>query len=224
MKLLLSLNQMKKNLFLVLASCSVIFLQGCLEITENVAFNSDGSGQYSLSLTATGLAPALETMLGEDQLSESIWLQVLDSSIQAQVKKVRQTPGISDVSLDVENYSYTLAYHFDHVHALNQTLDTGAEGTDSVFSFTKGMVSRKGLPLPQPEDQESASFENEVSNLLIADGLFRAEYALPGKVIDQSNPDAYVREGKKTVVMQASLEDLIQGNATVETTIRFKKR
>lgn len=224
MKLLLSLFKMKNKLLLALACCAAVFFQGCLEITENVAFNSDGSGQYALSVTATGLAPALETMLGEDQLSESIWLQVLDSSIQAQVKKVRQTPGISDVSLDVENYSYTLAYHFDHVHALNQTLNTGAEGTDSVFSFTKGMVSRKGLPLPQTREQEGASFENEVSDLLIADGLFRAEYALPGRIIDQSNPDAYVREGKKVVVMQASLEDLIQGNATVENTIRFKKR
>jgi hypothetical protein len=111
---------MKKTLFSLLTACS-LFLVGCLETTQEVTINEDGSGtvSYTNDMSAViGLMKQMgnaEDMKGADQVIDStISLEKMADSVQdlSDEEKAMMKSGVMQVNMDLKNEKFLTKLNF----------------------------------------------------------------------------------------------------------------
>lgn len=89
--------------------------------------------------------------------------------------------------------------------------------TNVAYAVTKNMLSRK---TPKPAEKAEEGEEMEMMKMFMGSANFRTIYHLPGNVKKVTIPNAKI-EGK-TVTVEASMLDIMDGKASMDGTIKFK--
>lgn len=216
---------MKITIRLLLLLVFSTLISGCLDITEELSLNKNGSGQYELRVDPGRFIHSVSNLIGEDSIPDNSVMPMLDSTFRIKEATLRNTPGISDVKLQIVGFSYSLSYHFENMDALNAaTANPGAEGKGLFgLQLKERIFSREGI-VATPDSNETEDFNPYLSNMVLSDGTYTAIYHLPGKVLSQQNDQAFFRDKNHTVVLKVSLLDIVTGDVSVGNVIHYHRR
>lgn len=207
----------------------------CLTTKEEVTFNKDGSGNYSMTIDMSEMADMLKSVMSSSQIDNEMDLfGTMDSTLQETVKELRQFDGITNVRHTSVNYVFEIAYDFASVEALNKV--NNREGSDQssmglvskgpAFSWSKKLLEREDTPMDdmmkELKGDESQEQMLEMARMMMADAEYTTIYHMPGKVKKMTNESASLSIDKKTVTLNVSFLDLMDGKANVGNKIKYK--
>ncbi len=120
---------MKKLIFLLLIIC--ISITGCIELTEQIHFNKDGSGTANIGVKVWGTINEneLASVSKQDLAAMDGMLHYDIKTLKEKAEGIKNIPGISKVEYTIKasfdpnrNDVSTIFFHFDSVTTLNKAL------------------------------------------------------------------------------------------------------
>jgi len=228
---------MKKNLLVISALC--LLLTGCLNITEEIFFEKNGSGKYVSTIDLTKLNEMLEMMKAFAPDSTKPKDIDITDSFADMLGDFSGIPGITDLKKEKKDENtYSVSFRFSNVKALNEAMKRknkkdSVVATGDFFSFSPGEFScndtslsglnsaMKGLNEPQAND--SMAMAVNMMKGMMGDMKYTSIYHFPGKVTSFSNKLATVSEDGKTLTLVLNLFDESQQNKTLQNKVQFRK-
>jgi len=230
---------MKKKLLVISGLC--LLLTGCLNITEEIFFEKNGSGKYISTLDLSKMKEMLDML--KAFAPDSTGTKELDGtkldSVADMLGDFSGIPGITDIRKEKKDENtYSVSFRFSNIKALNEAMKRknkkdSVVTTGDFFSFSSGEFScndtslsglnsaMKGLNEPQPND--SMAMAVNMMKGMMGDMKYTSIYHFPGKVTSYSNKLATVSEDGKTLTLVLNLFDESQQNKTLQNKVQFKK-
>ncbi len=230
---------MKKNLIAV--ACLCLFLTGCLNITEEIFLEKNGSGKYVSTLDVSKMKEMLDMVKAfapDSSVSKDMDMSKLDS-ISDMLGDFSGIPGITDVKKEKKDENtYVVSFNFKDISALNEAMKRKNK-KDSVvakgdfFSFSPGRFACNDTSLSgmndmmkgmnAPADNDSVAMAMTMMKGMMGDMKYTSIYHLPGKVSSYSNKLSTLSEDGKTLTLVLNLFDENQLNKTLQNNIQYKK-
>ncbi len=230
---------MKKNLIAV--ACLCLLLTGCLNITEEIFLEKNGSGRYVSTLDVSKMKEMLEMVKAfapDSSVSKDMDMSKLDS-ISDMLGDFSGIPGITDVKKEKKDENtYVVSFNFKDISALNEAMKRKNK-KDSVvakgdfFSFSPGRFACNDTSLSgmndmmkgmnAPADNDSVAMAMTMMKGMMGDMKYTSIYHLPGKVSSYSNKLSTLSEDGKTLTLVLNLFDESQLNKTLQNNIQYKK-
>lgn len=218
------------SLILLLFSCT-----GCFELIEELTLNPDGSGHLAITFNGS----RSKTKLNSVMLMDSINGYAVPSKddirkefyqLKRDLDRMNGLSGIK-LSLDSENFIYTVEGNFANVaslnNALNEVVETSLKRRAVPFAFTpfnhfalegKKLI-RTGPDRDRIPDYKRVSFEDRN---VFESGEYRAIYRFPTPIKSVSNPRAVVSKSGKAMMFHASVKELMNQRIPMANTILFQ--
>lgn len=230
--------------FWILVISSLLFT-GCINITDELFLEKDGSGRYITTIRMDKLQEMMEMVkeFAPDSVKNNDLMATMQDSLQQMMSDLSKVPGISDVKNENPDKStVSISFRFRDVNALNAALkkrSSKADGGD-YFSYTNGTfscndksVSGMGDLMKELDNSkdslklgtEAPDMDPEQMKTMMKtlgwSPTMTTIYHFPGKVTGFSNKLAKLSEDGKTVTLEL---DLLDDNKekTLENQIRFK--
>ena len=216
--------RMKRYLHTIVAVLC-LSLTGCLQITEELFLEADGSGRYETRINASKMMEMLEMAKNflPDSLRNSPELSGagLNDSLLGLSSELDRIPGIYAVERRKQDGGIqVISFKFRDVQSLNMALRSrtapNAAGATAdalhIFTFQKGRLVWNH-PLPDamgdlsgalPADQ---GLSPDMLRNMAGDMTFTTILHLPGKITDHTNKKAKLGEDGKTISMVTDLFD-----------------
>jgi len=240
---------MKKIIQITLLLCCFA-LTGCIETLEEVWLNKDGSGEYHLTFDMSEMFsnPMMKSMMEEAASEEGLEGMGLDlGNMDTMAVLGDGSGGILDkvvmhmvTSDSTGDFFIKMTLPFEEVSEIDefykalaeqggQNAAAGPMGALGGSFLTPGgtfeLKRRKLTRNPTPEGDGEDMFdgeEGEFMKMFFASGTYKTVYHLPGKVKKTTIEGAAV-DGK-TITIEHSLLDLIEGNAKLNGEIKYKRK
>lgn len=226
---------MKKILPVLLTA---LLLSGCINITEEIFLEKNGSGKYSMTMD---LEKAVEMMdmlksFAPDSLGgegKDMGGNMFDS-VKQNFDVFDSVPGITNVKKEQKGNTISVSFDFKDIRALNEAMrrrNKKAENTKDLYGFAPGSFSFKdttafGLTDAMKDlDQagsDSMAASMEMIKAMMGDMTYNTIYHLPGKVTQFSNKDAKLDADGKTLRLSVNLLDRTK-SFTLENNISYQK-
>jgi len=231
---------MKKNLIAI--SCLCLFLTGCLNITEEIFLEKNGSGRYVSTLDMSKMKEMLDMVKAfapDSAGSNEMDLSKLDS-ISDMLGDFSGIPGITNIKKEKKDENtYTVSFDFKDIASLNEAMKRknkkdSVQTTGDFFSFTPGQFTCNDTSLSGINDAMKGLNGDQASNDSVAmamtmmkgmmgDMKYTSIYHFPGKVTSYTNKLATLSEDGKTLTLVLNLFDESQQNKTLQNKIQYKK-
>jgi len=232
---------MKKNLLAVGFLC--LFLTGCLNITEEIFLDKNGSGKYISTLDMSKMKEMLDMVkaFAPDSSAGNMDLSKLDS-VSDMLGDFSGIPGITNIKKEKKDENtYVVSFDFKDIKALNEAMkrknkkDSAiAQPKGDFFSFSPGQFNCNDTSLSgindamkdlngAPSDNDSMAMAMTMIKGMMGDMKYTSIYHMPGKVTSVSNKLATISEDGKTVTLVLNLFDENQQNKTLLNKIQYKK-
>ncbi len=216
------------NLLVIVMACS---FTSCINIVEKVFFKKNGSGTYTMTLDMSQIANMM-SMFGEGEQMDGMEeaLKGMNEGFEENRAKLEGISGISNINqeMDKPTLTYTLAFDFSNVEALNNGLNSyfaneEDSGQYTYFTREKKKISRSGL------DRFSKALNDEMNSgedtdfdpsALMGDAYFQSVLVFEKDIKSYSNPD-YKKDGNRRISLKKyffSKDD----NKTLEVTVKTK--
>jgi|GEM_PF-3441320 len=194
---------MKKQLHIILiAILSVVLMPACISIKENIEFNEDGSGHFSLIFDMTELNAALK-MMGEMNEESPADSPTAESpfALKELAFKMQTIPGVSKITIeeDDEKGFGRIGCNFLDIKALNKIMNTIFEeeeefGDKVYFKYNGKVLQRLNAwdvrsefdKMMQQEGLSSSEYGSFLSEGIKAMS-YETNYILPRKVKSAKN-------------------------------------
>ena len=219
-----SILKFRQIRFFMLIIASVFLLQGCIEITEEVRVNDDGSGSMSLSLS-TGDDNPLLALIG--QYADVKVTDELKQNARQMTGVLRYQEGISNVRLNENRWkgSISLSFDFEDDRVLNDALyaAAGAEKTffqPSIYKIRDHKFVRKNTTrwLVKLLEEEQESIPDEVLfDLVEVTSVYHIPH--PARKV-KSSPGLKAAPDRQTFSTTHFLSDMV--NDGINTKIKIK--
>ncbi len=240
----------KANISLPVIALATLLLAGCIDITEKISLNKDGSGTYTLSFDMGELLSdpmmsglVLSALQGEDGLfaeGEAIELDTtvlfedmpvppedIDPTIW---QRVNMTMRISEKESLLRT---TIHIPFSDVKEIEYVMNTMSQSGTDVSALSEGgfmdpstmrfALNKKSLSRENTgNDSQPAMSEEDLAMLemFLVDASYKVIYEMPGKVKSADFADAKI-DGN-TASMEYSLLDIFKGNVSLNGELQFK--
>jgi hypothetical protein len=233
---------MKKLWILIISSA--LFLTGCINITEELFLEKDGSGKYITTINMEKLQEMMEMMktYAPDSLQQADLGSVMQDSIQTMINDLSKIPGITEVKNEnPDKNTVIVSFRFKDVAALNAALQkrSGKTTNGEYFSYSKGSFSCNDKSLSSmgdlmgelnnsadslaSPDMPKMDAEEMKAMMKMLDWTMKMKtvYHFPSKVTSFSNKMAKLSEDGKTVTLEIDLLDENK-EKTLQNTISLK--
>jgi hypothetical protein len=218
-----------KKLFLVLFSATCLFgFVGCLDITEELTVNKDGSGHFSNTIDAVKMSEQLTMFAAMDTTGEMIpkMKYTMDSSFLATTLAAKDIKGITNIKLDTSKaYVYIISYDFKDIETLNKALGAGKTAdSQKTYAWEKGKITRKEVPLSlgMGDMNLQDDSQKEMLKSFMADMKYKVIYNLPGKVKNTSNKSFVLSEDKKVLKLDTNFGEIMEGKIKLGGEVSYK--
>jgi hypothetical protein len=214
-----------KRYFNTLLLIACLTLTSCLQITEELFLESDGSGRYISRIDAGKMMEMMEMVKNflPDSLRNSPELSGsgLNDSIFSSWPELDKIPGITGIHRTKEPGNVNIiSFEFKNLEALNKALyakqvaNPKEPRPDSltVFTLQKGRLIWNN-PLPDAMGDISAAMpadqgmSPDMLKNMAGDMTYTTILHLPGKVTDHTNRIAKIGEDGRTITMVTDLFD-----------------
>ncbi|MGB4772066.1 MAG: hypothetical protein WBP58_11425 [Chitinophagaceae bacterium] len=224
-----------KKLFLVLLT--VLFLSGCINITEEIFLEKNGSGKYAMTMD---LEKAVEMMdmlksFAPDSLAGDVKEGNILDSVKDNFKVFDSIPGITNVKKEQKGNVFTVSFDFKDIATLNEAMRKRNKKTETqkdLYTFAPGSFSFQDTTafgmndamkeLDGAGSADSSAAAMEMFKSMIGDMNYTTIYHLPGKVSSFSNKEAKLDPDGKTLRLTVNLLERSK-QMTLENNIRFQK-
>ncbi len=233
---------MKKIFFVLAASC--LLFSGCINITEELFLEKDGSGNYSTTIKLDKLDEMMEMMksFAPDSVNTESAILVLKDSVQHMMGDISSIPGITNLKNErPDSSTYKISFRFKDVQALNAALkkrNNGKTNTGDIFAFSKGSLSCNDKSIggmsslmDELSKQQSPGVDGApeidlaqikaLMTMLDWRLTMKTIYHFPAKVTNYTNKMAVLSEDRKTLTLELDLLD-DQKDKTLENKVEFR--
>ncbi len=215
----------KSGFFTVLLlALSLITLQSCIELTEEVTVNKDRSGSlaFSLKIKNSGSLMGLLSQFADVSIPDNY-----DDEVNQVVNQLKQQPGISNVKFSKENSGNMLNLSFDFADdkSLNKAIYAlaGEKKTffkPSVYKVKSHKFSRRNLT-EMAKDLIDKEQENIPDELVFSFVNIKTKVNTPVPVKSVSVKNAVLSKDQKTVTLSNGLSDILESSRNTGFTIRY---
>jgi uncharacterized protein YceK len=224
-----------KKIFLVLLTA--LFLSGCINITEEIFLEKNGSGKYAMTMD---LEKAVEMMdmlksFAPDSLAGDMKQGNILDSVKDNFKVFDSIPGITNVKKEQKGNVFTVSFDFKDIATLNEAMRKRNKKTETqkdLYTFAPGSFSFQDTTafgmndamkeLDGAGSADSSAAAMEMFKSMIGDMNYSTIYHLPGKVSSFSNKEAKLDPDGKTLRLTVNLLERSK-QMTLENNIRFQK-
>lgn len=232
---------MKKNLSIIVLLC--LFLTGCLNITEEIFLEKNGSGHYVSTLDLSKMKEMLDMVKAfapDSADAKDMDLSKLDS-VQDMLGDFSGIPGITNIKKEKKDENtFIVSFDFKDIKALNEAMrrknkkDSLHLSKADFFSFSPGQFNCIDTSLSgindamkemsgAPSDNDSMAMAMTMIKGMMGDMKYTSIYHMPGKVSNYSNKLATLSADGKTLTLVINLFDEDQKNKTLLNNIQYKK-
>jgi hypothetical protein len=238
-----------KKLSLYLLILSTFTLTGCIETMEEIWLNKDGSGKYSLTFDMSELFsnPMMKGMMEDAAKEEGLDAAGLDlGNMDTMAVLGDGAGGILDKVVlhmvmkdSTQKFFVNMTFPFDEIDEISefyQVLGEGAgqqAGMNPMAGIGTSMLNPGGTfklkgrtltrePAPEIDSEAMEGEQAQMMKMFFATSTLTTTYHFPGKVKKSSIEGASV-EGN-TVTVEKSLLDLMEGKASMDGEIKFRKK
>ena len=221
----------------------------CFDILEEYEFNADGSGRAKIEMDVSKMMALMEGMgsmldsTGEGGEVGNSMKEMFDDT--EAMDALKGIPGISNVTNlnnpETKIIGYT--FEFKNIDALNAAMvvrgndlgmgkalgmSTGEDNEtekDNSISFVGKKFSRKmDMKMEDDEDADEETKQGmEMAKMMFKDAKYTLRYTFARDVKKiKGNDAAVVGADRKSVTIENSLGDLLEGKATMSSDIRLK--
>lgn len=217
---------MKKYISLFLSAAFLIVTTiGCFDITEEVTVKKDGSGQYISTIDASKLSEQMQMLAAMDTTGEMMSKLKfgLDSSFATTWDTYKTIKGISQVKVDTsKEYVYKVTFDFENITALNAAINKDkTAGQDNVYTWEKGKLSRKDIPLNLNDLKTDDESQKEMMKSMLKEMKYTVIMHLPNNVKKVSNKISKISDDKKTVTFESNLFDVTEGTVKLSNEVIY---
>ncbi|MCS6968678.1 MAG: hypothetical protein RMJ44_08420 [Cytophagales bacterium] len=216
---------------IVVITCA---LTSCFEIREEITIAKDGSGSYALIIDMSASKSMIDLAMSMPIAKDRTPFQQIDSSFAKGIAKLSQIKGITHPRAidNRQEYIFGMAFDFDNVEALNAALNQSTQQEGEVeemptFIFKKKELTRNNRPLANSLAELNVFGSTPEGAQQIQAILQGASYAYivrpkTGKIRSFTNQQAEIKESGKIFSYRVGLLDLLKGNTSPSSTIKFK--
>ena len=226
-----------KKLIAVLAS--LLFLSGCIQITEEVFIEKDGSGKYQMIVDMEQMQEMMDMFkaLGADSSKENVDLGgAAFDSLQNSMGDLSGVPGISEFTKEKKGNTVIISFRFRDVKALNDAMRKRSEKTanrEDLYVYTPGNFEFRdttvfglgdldGAMKGADGGSDSTAMAMEMVKGLMGDMTYTTIYHFPGQVTNFTNKDAQLDADGKTLRLKINMFDKDK-QATLQNKVTYKK-
>lgn len=221
-----------KIIFLLLLTS--FFFTSCLEITEEVSMNADGSGSAVMTVNLSESKDNIKNYMSQEEY-QGMKIPKVDEikEMIAEVETVmRGVSGLSNVESksNFEDFIFSFSGNFSDLNVLNTAVNTLAKELSKKspmtqtpvikdnFSYTKGNFKRH---FDYPIDTEMYGKLGFMQQFLLENSRLVGIYRFPTAVKSQSNTNAKLSSSKKSVMLKTNLAQIAKGETSLENTISY---
>jgi hypothetical protein len=219
---------MKKLFFTIFSAVCLLGFVGCLDITEELTVNKDGSGHYVSTIDALKMSEQMTMFAAMDTTGEMIpkMKYTMDSSFLATTQLTKDIKGITNIKLDTsKSFVYIISYDFKDIESLNKALGAGKTAdSQNTFAWEKGKITRKEVPLSlgMGDMNLQDDSQKEMMKGFMADMKYKVIYNLPGKVKNASNKSFVLSEDKKVLKLDTNFGEIMEGKIKLGGEVSYK--
>lgn len=223
---------MKKGILFAFI-CITTILTGCIEIIDDLSFNSDGSGTFKYSINLSSSKIKINSILALDSLDgNKIPTQdEISTKIDEFKRKLMNQEGITAVEIesDFSNYLFKLKCDFESAAALQTALKNVAitftknkdldELKHNWITWENGILSRSvpEITLDQTKKVKAEDIE------LLKKGSYTSITRFADEVEKFENPKAVLSKNKMAVMVKSDTYSLMEHADILENRIYLKK-
>jgi len=231
---------MKK--YFIAITCICLFLTGCLNITEEIFLEKNGSGKYVSTMDMTKMKEMLDMVKAfapDSAGSKDLDLSKLDS-ISDMMGDFSGIPGITNIKKEKKDENtYVVSFNFKDIASLNEAMKRKNNKDSSqlkgdFFSFSPGQFNCNDTSLSGLNDamkglngenagNDSVAMAMTMMKGMMGDMKYTSVYHFPGKVTSYTNKLATLSEDGKTLTLVLNLFDESQQNKTLQNKVQYKK-
>lgn len=236
---------MKKILILALTGILCLSLTSCIDFLEEITINKDGSGSYYLELNMEKAMEKLAAMMPEEkqaEMKEKGFLKEDDKrELDSLAQVVREQYGVESFEYKAEGLNVQFSFDFENINQAYQTMNTVFGNSDEEGSSKLGGMGGSYMSMEQKgkkvlfsryspkkeetvsdeDDEESEKMEAMFMNFMEG-GTYESVINFPSKVKVSGNKYASLSDDKKTVIIRASLTDLMENNDIGDFNAKYK--
>jgi hypothetical protein len=205
---------MKKLFFVLFSAACLLGFVGCLDITEELTVNKDGSGHFVNTIDAIKMSEQMTMFAAMDTTGEMIpkMKYTMDSSFLATTVATKAIKGITNIKLDTSKaYVYIISYDFKDIETLNKALGAGKTAdSQNTYAWEKGKITRKEVPLSLG-----------MGDMNMQD-KYKVIYNFPGSVKNATNKSFVLSADKKTLKLDTNFGDIMEGKTKLGGEVSYK--
>jgi hypothetical protein len=217
---------MNKLFLLLISLVCIINFVGCLDITEELSMQNDGSGHYVNTIDAVKMSEQMSMFAAMDSTGEMLpkMKYSMDSGFVANGESAKKIEGISNYKIDTsKSWVYVISFDFKHVAALNKAVGVGKASTQQdLYAWEKGKITRKDIPLSIGDMDLDDPAQKDMMKGFMADMKYKVIFNVPSKVKEASNKSFVMSVDKKSVKIDCSFLDVVEGKIKLSNTVTYK--
>ena len=222
---------MKTLITILCGAFFILCLSSCFEITEEVAMNADGSGKVTLTIN---LSESKRSLVNYMKVGSVDGMAVpsrreIEEKLDAILYTLQKTKGLSEVIIkrNFDDFIFVCSSEFANVAALNKAINEIADLLNeshyptirtTQFDYSDRQFARRFKYPLKPETYTNAKLS---TRYMMDTARMISIFRLPQAVKKISNEDALLSPSKKSVMLQASLAELIKGEVKLDNIISF---
>ncbi len=219
----------------IVLGLSLLALQSCFELKEEIFWQPNGAGTYQIWLDASQSRQIIEShqSLTDSSRSEKNFLGLVDSSFAQVALEINQMKGLSNAQRlgNGQDLVSGLRFDFADVNALNLVLNTMTAtetGNKNYFVYTNRQIERQEATYVQKllegvfrVHQDDPSMEDEIKELFLKNAFFISTQKAQKEVKLLSGQEAE-KLGKKAISWRIGLLEVAQSAKDLEGKWRVK--
>ena len=225
---------MKNIQFFILLLFASLFFTSCLELTEEVSMNTDGSGSAVLTVNLSESKDNIKHYMSQEEY-QGVKIPKIDKikEIVAEMEDaMRSVKGLSNVEsqTNFEDYVFSFTGDFANVEVLNTAVNTLVKEMSKKsptgrtplikdnFSYTNGHFKRH---FDYPIDTEIYNKLGFMEQFLLENARLVGIYRFPNTVKSKSNAKANLSPSKKSVMLKTNFAEIAKGETSLENVISY---
>lgn len=225
---------MKTYPFYILFFAAIFSLTSCLELTEEVKMNDDGSGSATLTINLSESKDNIKHYLSQEEYQGMKIPKISDieASLVEMEAVMRNVSGLSNVQSqkNFEDYVFSFSGDFANVEVLNQAVNalvkemSKKSPTGQVpiikdnFSYKNGQFKRH---FDYPIDTKLYDQMGFMQQFFMENARLTGIYRFPSTVQSTSNTKTSVSSSQKSVMLQTNVAEIAKGETTIENIIQY---
>jgi hypothetical protein len=213
--------RIKIHIFLLFAL--LFILQSCIEISDEITINADGSGSIRVTIDVGEIGGSMNNQNSQFDISFLEKIRQIPAEASQILGQIEEIKNIQSTN-DDKNGIYSVAFDFTNSRVLNQAIYSMAGKKKSVFmpsfiKISKHKLTKKDLS-PYIRNMLKEQQKKSYNEMLFAFISYTSTCHLPSDVKHASNIKSQ-QPDTRTVITKFTLDEMLKGGFDFGNVIRY---